>query len=207
MPKTGVTGRLPYPLQSTAPTDGRCVRGVDLAWAVSAPEHRLADGTRFDDTLAAALNAFRQTGGRIRMRRLDADWVWFDEENLGQLASRDGAAIAALCRHALARAVARGLTEPYGLHDDPAGPRLGCHLAVADAAVVLMAALDKHLTDSETVLAWYLATGCGPRRCASHRDRPAPGPDRSAQLVLADLPLPCWSSHYGWALTGLPDWG
>jgi hypothetical protein len=193
-----VTSRLPYRLQGTAPTDGRTVRGVDLTWSVPVPGYQLQDGTRLEDALAAATNTWRRRGGQIRLQRLDVTWAWFADDLAGPGPGRSPettAALVALAQHACARALTAGLCQPYLLDDDPAANRVGCHLAVADAGVVLMAALDLHLTGSHDLIGWYLSSPCSPWHCRHHTRiarTAALFPGRTSELILGDIPAPRW---------------
>ena len=192
----GITSPRPYHLQTTAPTDGLCLRGVELAWVLPTPGFLLPSGERLDNVIAAGLTTLRRENSNdLRLQRISFQWAYFaaDAGPGRHQPPREAQDLAALCRHASGRAIAAGLTQPRVLHDDPSDQVLGAHLAVPDAGIVLLAALDLYLSGSRELLAWYLNTACDPLFCREHPDRERlTAPDRYAPPVLADLPTPQW---------------
>jgi len=146
----------------------------ELAWLIPS-DAGLPDGRAVDGALLAGMIAewWWILGGTVYVCRHLSAWAEIadDPMSLGSL-RLDGEAndITAVLNHALARAITAGLKGPYDGGNVPGNCYLTATALLEDAAGVLLAVLDRHLTGGGDMTAWCLSSPCDVQNCLYHGD-------------------------------------
>jgi len=146
----------------------------DLAWLVPSGAS-LPDGRTVDGGLLAGMIAewARILGGTVYVSRHLRGWAEITDDPMSLGSQRlDGEAndITAVFNHGLGRAITAGLKGPYDGGNAPGNSYLAAMVSLDDAAAVLLAVLDRHLTGGGELTAWYFASPCDVQNCLYHGD-------------------------------------